>query len=433
MVTVAENEKLCRIEGEAPMGKMLREYWVPACRSEELEAGGAPKRVKLFGKEFVAFRGENGKAALMDERCPHRKASMALARNEDNCLRCIFHGWKFDMDGNCVDVPNERSERAGFRDNIKYNSYPTRETGRALWVYVGEQETPPAFPNFMFNDVPETHMVNFYGPLNCNWVQGVEPALDNSHATILHTDTNKMYMKGHLKNAQLDRAPLYDVETHPFGIRAAAQRRIPGGGSYVRVIEYILPFYFFVPSEPQGDKLALVIVPVDDETSMQWFFMFNPDQPMSYDEPERQPFDTRSWILGPNHQKLNRNNFREGRTPENVWGQNRENMTGEEGSFAGLYPIAIEDLAIQESQGAIADRSTEFLGIADRAVVQLRLSLLKALKKFEETGTLQGDGLDPGYEGIVGHSYLLKSDDEDWRDYFKPGSGGGESVPEAAE
>lgn len=422
MVTVAENELLTRVERDAPMGKLLKEYWAPAVRSEQLVAGGAPVKFRRFGKDYVAYRGASGKVGILDARCPHRGASMELARNEDDCLRCLFHGWKFDADGKCVDVPNERSERAGFREAIKMGHYAAVEAAHTVWAYLGEQETPPPFPAFRFNSLPLSNCLSYYGPLNCNWLQGVEPALDNSHATVLHSDVNKMFATGHLAQAQHDRAPKYDVDVQPYGIRAAASRRMPDGNSYVRVIEYVAPFYFFVPSEPNGDKVMLVITPVDDTHSMQWFFIFNENETLSYDGPQRKGFDARWWVLGPNFAKVNRNNFREGRSPENMWGQNRAEMMTDE-SFAGLYPLCIEDLAIQESQGAITDRVNEHLGAADMAVSRLRRFMLDALRNHQAGALPPGQDGSVNFDEIVGSSYIL-SDGDDWRKHFEAGSGG---------
>lgn len=420
MVTQSENELLTRVEGDAPMGRLLREYWVPIMRGVRVQPGGAPISFRMFGDNFVAYRGHSGKVGILDARCPHRGASMVLARNEDDCLRCVFHGWKFTADGECVDVPNERSERSGFRENIRTGGYATHEAAGVVWGYFGvHQAQPPKFPDFVFNTLPDGHCITYSGPINCNWLQAVEPALDNSHATILHTNTNLKLMTGHLANAKLDLAPLYDVDLQNYGLRAAAVRRRPDGKKYVRVIEYIMPYFAFVPSEPNGDQLMLAATPVDDTHSVQWYFIFNPNREVTYDGPRAQGFDARWWALGEQYAQFNPDNFRETVPESEPWGQDRAAMAG--GSFTGLDPLIFEDLAVQESQGAIADRTREHLGVADAAVARLRRFLLKALDEHQQGEAPRGFDEPFPYEDIIGTSYILEAD-EDWRKFFVPGA-----------
>ena len=135
MLNQADNELLTRVEPGTAMGAMLREYWVPACRSATLEADGAPFRVRLFGENFVAFRATDGRVGFIQEACPHRCASLALARNEEGGLRCIFHGWKFSVEGKCVDAPTEpKGQRDKFADSVPVTSHPTHEAGGLVWV-----------------------------------------------------------------------------------------------------------------------------------------------------------------------------------------------------------------------------------------------------------------------------------------------------------
>ena len=149
MMNSADNELLTRIGPGTAMGAMLREYWVPACRSAKLEADGAPERVRLFGENFVAFRATDGRVGFMQEACPHRCVSLALARNEDNGLRCVFHGWKFSVEGKCVDAPTEpRAQREKFAESVPVRSHPVHETGGLVWVYMGAQATSPRFPDY---------------------------------------------------------------------------------------------------------------------------------------------------------------------------------------------------------------------------------------------------------------------------------------------
>src|SRR5689334_4917803 len=188
MLNKADNELLTRVGPGTPMGAMLREYWVPACRSAKLEADGAPERVRLFGENFVAFRATDGRVGFMQEACPHRCASLALARNEDNGLRCIFHGWKFSVEGKCIDAPTEpRQQRARFAESVPVRAHPTHEAGGLVWVYMGEQASPPRFPDYEFTDLTDSHVQPYRGIIRTNWLQGLEALLDSAHVTFLHS------------------------------------------------------------------------------------------------------------------------------------------------------------------------------------------------------------------------------------------------------
>ncbi len=182
MLTKEHNELLTRVGPGTPMGDMLREYWVPACRSAKLEADGAPERVRLFGENFVAFRATDGRVGFIAEGCPHRCASMALARNEGNGLRCIFHGWKVNVDGECVDAPTEPVERReAFAKKVPVRSHPVREAGGMIWVYLGKhKDNPPRFPDYEFNNVPDSHVRPMRGLVKINWLQGLEALLEFS-------------------------------------------------------------------------------------------------------------------------------------------------------------------------------------------------------------------------------------------------------------
>src|SRR5487761_1732120 len=175
MLTREENELLCRVGPGTPMGNLMREYWMPILRGEALEVGGAPLRVRLLGENFVAFRTDDGRIGLFDEGCPHRCTSLALARNEDNALTCIFHGWKIDVSGKVVEVPSEPPERrAEFAAKVRVKHYPVREAGGVIWVYVGRREQPPTFYNFEFNALPPEQTFPIRAVMRCNWFQGVE-------------------------------------------------------------------------------------------------------------------------------------------------------------------------------------------------------------------------------------------------------------------
>ncbi len=262
MLTQEQNTLLTRIEPGAPMGDLLKEYWVPACRSEKLEVDGAPERVRLFGENFVAFRVTSGRVGFMAEGCPHRCASLALARNEGDGLRCIFHGWKFNVEGRCVDTPTEPTERrADFASLVPVRSHPVREAGGLLWVYLGKQRAPPRFPDFEFTDLPDSHVQPNRGIIKTNWLQGLEALLDSAHVGFLHaanlgSDRGRSVFKAESDYMLNNGAPSFEFIEQPYGFREGALRDTEGEVCYARVREVALPFFSFIPSTPGGPAIV---------------------------------------------------------------------------------------------------------------------------------------------------------------------------------
>jgi phthalate 4,5-dioxygenase len=189
VLTESENEGLTRVGPGTPMGEMLREFWTPALRSASLEADGRPLRVRLLGQNFVAFRATDGRVGFLNEACPHRCASLALARNEQNGLRCIFHGWKIDVSGRVVDAPSEPPERrAAFAAGVPVRHYPVREACGLVWVYIGRRADPPKFFDFEFHQPPAETLVR-RALVHGNWLQGFEGQLDSAHLGMLHSSS----------------------------------------------------------------------------------------------------------------------------------------------------------------------------------------------------------------------------------------------------
>ena len=187
MLTKAENDLLCRVEGDAPMGGIMRRHWLPAVLSEQLpERDGDPVRVRLLGENLVAFRDSEGRVGVVDETCPHRKASLFYARNEECGLRCLYHGWKFDVDGNCVDMPSEPTE-SPLRQKVKIKSYPTHEQAGFVWVWMGPANEMPAFDPPVFQPTPDTKISISKMIVDCNWAQILEGAIDSAHSSSLHS------------------------------------------------------------------------------------------------------------------------------------------------------------------------------------------------------------------------------------------------------
>jgi phenylpropionate dioxygenase-like ring-hydroxylating dioxygenase large terminal subunit len=403
MITKEENELLTRVEGIAPMGRMLRQlYWIPAVLSSRLESGGAPVRVKLFGERFVAYRTDDGRVGFLNEACPHRGVSLALARNEDNALRCIFHGWKFSVSGEVLEVPNEAASPESFRKTVKLKHYPVREGAGLVWVWLGEGEAPPA-PNFEFMDLPPEQAYSCGLELESNWLQGVEATIDSSHIAVLH--------QSHLAASSMDMAATranlavrYKFDDTAYGYRAAALREAPSGECVARVTEFVMPYYGLIPpiwSGKNQDRTVIMAVPIDDHNLIQWYTYYNTERPV---DSMKRTQRANTWPMAGGICQ----------DPDKAWGQNRQLMKN--GNHTGFTDIVIEDFVTQVSMGPIVDRSEEYLCSADGAIIRLRRHLLKSLRQFE-AGELPASATPEGRDlsGVSATGATLPSVEHDWR------------------
>jgi len=418
----ADNELLTRVEGDARMGAMLREYWVPACRSASIEADGAPFRVRLFGEDFVAFRVTDGRVGFMQQACPHRCASMALARNEENGLRCIFHGWKFSVEGKCVDAPTEpANQRKEFAESVPVRPHPTHEAGGIVWVYMGAKDTPPRFPDYEFTHLPDSHIQPTRGIIRTNWLQGLEALLDSAHVGFLHSanllsEQGKAIFKEESDFMVNDGAPRFEFVEQPYGFREGAIREEGGDRRYARVREVSLPFFSFIPSAPTGTRIVCCSIPVDDVTTAQWYIAYDTEAPLEFSI--MTSFGQTSG--NPDHFNADMGDA------SNLWHQDRQAM--KDGHWSGITGRgnAYEDFAVQESMGPIVDRSQEYLGTCDRVIYRARQLLLEAVKKFRDTGELSFAGEDIEWQAIRAFS-VAYAKEQDWRDFDA------HSLAEAAE
>lgn len=401
------------------MGDLLREYWVPAVRSAKLEADGAPARVRLFGENFVAFRATDGRVGFLAEACPHRCASLALARNEKNGLRCIFHGWKVSVEGALVDAPTEPlARREAFLESIPVRHHPVREAGGLVWVYLGKRADPPRFHDFEFTHLPASHVFPRRGVIHCNWLQGLEALLDSAHVTYLHASglatPPAVAFWGKEGDYMLNNgAPSFDLVTKPYGFREAALRDQGDGLTYARIREVALPFFSFIPAPPGAQGLVVCSIPIDDEWTSQWYISFDVDKPMD-DEA------TRAAIRGRDSGDPDFFNSDMG-SLDNLWHQDREAM--KRGHSTGVVDRgnAYEDFIVQESMGPIVDRSIEHLGTCDAVIVRARRMLLGALRDHQKDGTIPFAASDIEFSRIRAIS-LAYPQGQDWRaiDPFNP-------------
>ncbi len=398
MLSGEENERLTRVGPGTPLGDVMRRYWLPALLSQELPGPDCPPvRVKLVGENLVSFRDTEGRVGLLDEYCPHRLASLFLGRNEENGLRCVYHGWKFDVQGNCLDMPNEPSE-SRFQEKMRLTSYPTVELGGVIWAYLGPKEKMPDPPGMEWTRAPQTHRFVSKTIEYCNYLQAIEGGIDTVHSSFLHN--NDLANRRNFKRR--DTAPRLEVERTPYGFRYAGIRNIGEGGLYVRVYQFVLPFHQcrshqidFIAGD--GSRRAVptldghMWVPMDDENTMIYNVMLAADE----DRPLTGEFIAATEThLG--REPDGETQVRQ-RTRANDWLIDRDVQRTK--TFTGITGLNTQDLAVQESMGPIVNRSHEHLGSTDKAIITFRRLLLDLIADFE-TGR-DPLGTDPStYRGL---------------------------------
>jgi nitrite reductase/ring-hydroxylating ferredoxin subunit len=417
MLSRENNEMLTRVGPGTPMGDVLRRYWTPACLSAEIpETDGPPVRVRLFGENLVAFRNSEGKVGLLAEGCPHRRASLYYGRNEDNGLRCVYHGWKFGVDGTCVDMPNER---ASFAQKVSARSYPTHESGGVIWAYLGPAEHMPPFRDFGTESLPPGRRLLVHKQYSsCNWVQALEGNIDSAHVSYLHmhfgdepddgTDKPGVPSDSMVWRAlRHDGSPRIEVDDKFHGFTAAGLRNTPNGYSHVRVTSYIVPFYVLGPRVPFNTVMAAT-VPIDDESCWRYHITTQVDPRTRAIGTGEDFFDFATYES---------DYYADGIVPrewtaDNEYGMSREAQRTT--SFTGVPEFMTQDIMITESMGPICDRTQEHLGSSDRAITRMRTMLLKAAKDLDAGIEPPGTGPDPRYLSVRGAERILDTD-EDWR------------------
>jgi phthalate 4,5-dioxygenase oxygenase subunit len=391
MLTSEENGLLCHVEGEAPMGQIMRRHWIPACLSEEVaERDGDPVRVRLLGEDLVAFRDSKGRVGVLEERCPHRRASLFFGRNEDCGLRCLYHGWKMDAGGNIVEMFSEPAT-SGLVGKAKHKSYPVHEAAGFVWVYMGPAEEMPEFEPPVFQPSPNTKISIAKIIIDCNWAQILEGAIDSSHSSSLHSsdmvpsqvDGAKATDQNWLRPST-DRSPRLQLERTSFGFRYAAIRHPitnPETHDYVRTTLFIAPYTVLIPPNNMYN-IAILHVPMDDSHTAFHFIAWGGDS-----TPQ-----TEVWrkFLGAQVGIDVDGTFRKTRTRENNYLQDRKAMRL--GNWTGVYGIPNQDIVMWETIGPIADRSSERLGASDLAIVQFRRIMLEAAQAYLAAGTVIGRG-----------------------------------------
>ena len=374
-----ENQLLTQTGPGTPCGELMRCYWQPAALSEELPPGGSPLPVKLLGEELVLFRDEQERFGLIDGHCAHRGADLSYGRLEDGGLRCIYHGWLYDVNGKIIDMPGEQDSGKSFRDSICHKAYPVEERGGVIFAYMGPGE-PPLFPSYQFLNAALDHTFAIKLYSECNYLQGNEGNIDLAHLSFLHYNHNTLARYGvGAKLAKLDSrgaAPgkeTHDVELTAYGVRSYKIWRDAKPGFYhLYVTEFALPNLtaFGGGGYAMGGYSVNWHVPIDDTHHWKYTFMYSTKGPISMETLRR----TRAQMTP---------DYRPQRNKGNRYQQDRPSMRDEGYCGMGLN-FQIQDLCVTEGMGPIMDRTKEHLATMDRPMIAARRVLANAIRELKE-------------------------------------------------
>jgi phthalate 4,5-dioxygenase len=403
MLSREDNELLVRTNPGTPMGALFRRFWVPVMIESEL--GGpdsAPVRVEVLGEQLVAFRDTAGTIGLLEAYCPHRRANLFWGRNEDHGLRCVYHGWKFDTNGECVDLPN-CPEGVTLKDRVRTPAYPTQARGGIVWAYLGPVDKQPAFPDIeIMNATPDQrHIVKIV--TKSNYLQTVEGDIDSSHVSFLHSRLDKKPLPGSLSMPTMfaDTTPRWFIDETDYGLMFSAQRNASPDTYQWRVTQWLMPCVSLIAA-PKGERmLANIRVPIDDERSILFRCIVNPERPLN--DRERQAIE--EGIIMP---EMIPGTFTMKENIENDYLIDREAQRTE--TFTGVKGIAAQDIMVTEDQGGpVADRSREYLVSSDRAIIALRKKLLSRVKELMN-GTEPPEAAKPHAYGVRAVDFFLPRD-----------------------
>lgn len=404
MLVDEENEYLTATGPGTPMGELMRQYWLPAMLSKELPAPDCdPVRVMLLGEALVAFRDSNGAVGLMDHNCPHRGASLYFGRNEEDGLRCVYHGWKFNVTGRCVDMPNEPAT-SRFKQHVRAVAYPVTERAGVIWAYLGPREVPPPFPGLEATELADDDYQVYAVSRECNWLQAIEGELDTSHLGFLHMGANSPedFPAGSFNYYTVrDRAPRYAALDTDYGAMYGAYRPTGSGEMYWRIAQFLFPVFSQIPTGVLGEQvLTRAWVPMDDGHVMFFSMGKKGGQVPVVGDDELQPNGT-GWF----------DRFRPLATFENDYRMDRASQRRD--SYTGIPGIHMQDKAITESMGPVLRRSREHLGSSDVMVIKLRRRLLAAARALAAEG-LAPPGVDDPDVYQVRSGGVVLPDGADW-------------------
>ncbi|HIN69855.1 MAG TPA: aromatic ring-hydroxylating dioxygenase subunit alpha [Acidobacteria bacterium] len=412
MLKPEDNKLLTRVGPGTTMGELLRRFWLPALMEEEVhENDGAPVRLRLLGEDLMAFRDTEGRLGVLDAYCPHRRAHLYFGRNEECGIRCVYHGWKFDVTGQCLDMPSEPSE-TNFKDRVKTKSYSTAARGGIVWVYMGPDQFKPELPDFEWARLSKSRCEITKRSQQCNWAQAVEGGIDSSHISYLHRNLADLVPSksgtGHRSYTSRDRSPKFTIKETDYGLLIGASRNATKESFYWRITQFLSPFWTMIPpilgeevnDSSQDTYAGHAFVPIDDENTWTWSFNCNPHR--DFNEKEQALFHPRTGLWGPID-----DSYRPVWNKENDYGLDREMQKNV--NYTGIKGIPNQDVAVQESMGPIADRSREMLGTSDKAIIAYRQLLIDMAKDLQN-GQEPKASSHGGYYNVRSASVLLKKD-----------------------
>ncbi|MDB5820999.1 MAG: rieske [2Fe-2S] domain protein [Rhizobacter sp.] len=420
MLSHEDNEKLVRVGPDAPMGRLMRLYWIPFLPASDLTPDGQPQRVRLLGEELLAFRDTEGRIGLVDHACPHRGAPLVYARNDGCGLRCVYHGWKFGTDGRVLETPAEPAT-SRMKDSLRIKNYVVRERNGIAWAYMGpDQASPPELPNLEWNLVPAENVHVSFRVQECNWLQAVEGEIDSAHAAILH---GRIDSQGAISDwiAKKDLRPIFECQKQDFGMSIASRRVLNPETSYWRVNQFMLPFYTLVPPQSKFPELSgHAWVPLDDENTLCIMFSYTPAAP--FYEKTRKLFVEGHAGRETGHPSADAFAPRPATQPYAKYWTKFNTKTDFHFNydaqtktwFSGLPGLWVQDAACQSGVAPIYDRSKEHLGVSDTGVAMTRKLLLANLREMATSGTMPTRFDDPDLWMVRAVSLTLPAG-VDWR------------------
>jgi len=387
LLSEEDNILLTRVGPGTPMGELFRRFWLPALLEEEVaKPDGPPVRLRLLGEDLVAFRDTDGRVGIVDAYCAHRRAGLYYGRNEECGLRCVYHGWKFDVDGNCTDLPTERDP--AYIATVKITAYPTQIRGGVVWVYMGPKDFPAELPDFEWSRVPSQNSTVTKRIQRTNWAQAVEGGIDSAHVSFLHFHKKKQKNPFGFQDSDAvwkyldkDTSPVFIVDEVERGLLIHARRDADPGTFYWRTTHFLLPFYTLTP--PTVDPFDSVKapyyghawVPIDDTHCWTWSFHASPYT--EYSDAEREFQAGRDGIWGPVDE-----NYHPTINMFNDYLIDREKQKTD--TYTGIDGVQNQDAAVQESMGPIVDRTKERLGKTDLAVARFRRQMLRLARELQD-------------------------------------------------
>ena len=406
MLKKEQNDLLTQTGPGTPAGRLFRSYWIPALLGAELPSNDCPPvRVKLLSERLVAFRDSQGQLGLIDEFCAHRGVSLWFGRNEENGLRCAYHGWKYDHTGQCVEVPSEPVE-SGFCKKIKLKSYPLVERGGVLWTYLGPSDKQPQLPEWEFALVPAEQSFTSKRIQESNWLQAMEGGIDSSHVSFLHRgdlDSDPLFRGAKANQYNLrDTRPIFEVVESPGGLYIGARRDADNGNYYWRITQWVMPAFTMIPPRGNHPVHGHFWIPIDDENCWTWSFDYHPTRPLTQEQ-------VHAMREGKGiHVKYVPGTFRPFANKDNDYLIDRAAQKAGR-TFSGVVGIAMQDASLQESMGPIVDRTKENLVSTDNGIIMARHRLLRAVKALTDKDTTP-PGVDVIHQRVRSAAVILSAD-----------------------